>query len=78
MRSNRRRRLACAFVGVYTLNRTHSLLLTLALEVLVGAERERTTNEDDSVETDTSRGAVGCRGGRAGLRIALGLWVALL
>jgi hypothetical protein len=45
------------------LKNTHLLLLTLALEVLIGTERERTANEDNGVETDTSRGAVGCGSG---------------
>ena len=77
-RSDRHRRLACAFVGLGTLNETHLLLLRLTLEVLVGTERQRATNEDDSVKANTGRGAIGCRGGGAGLCVALGLWVALL
>lgn len=60
------------------LKRTHLLLLTLALEVFVGTERKRTANEDNGVEADTSRGAVGCGGGRTGLCVALGLGVTLL
>lgn len=60
------------------LKRTHLLLLTLALEVLVGTERERTADEDNGIEADTSRGAVGCGGGRTGLCVTLGLGVALL
>ena len=52
-RSNRRRRLASAFVDLCTLNKTHLLLLTLALEVLVGTKCERATDEDDSVEANT-------------------------
>jgi hypothetical protein len=59
-------------------NKAHLLLLTLALEVLVGTEGERTANEDNGVEADTGRGTVGCGGGRAGLCVALGLGVALL
>jgi hypothetical protein len=77
-RSDRRRRLACAFVGLRTLNEAHLLLLRLTLEVLVGTKRQRATDEDDSVKANTGRGAIGCRGGGAGLCVALGLWVALL
>lgn len=54
------------------------LLLTLALQVLEGTEGEGAADQDDGVQTDASRGAVGCRGGGAGLSVLLGLGVALL
>ena len=77
-RPYRRRRLACTLVGLCTFDNTQLLLLRLTLEVLVGTECERTTDQDDSVQTDTSRGAVSRRGGGAGLCVALGLGVAIL
>jgi hypothetical protein len=54
------------------------LLLALRLQVLVGAERQRAADQDDGVQADACRGAVGGRGGGAGLCVALGLGVALL
>jgi hypothetical protein len=54
------------------------LLLALRLQVLVGAEGQRTADQDDGVQADACRGAVGGRGGGAGLCVALGLGVALL
>ena len=78
VRSNRRRRLVCASVGLWSLDERHLLLLRLTLKVLVGTESERTTDQDDSVETNTGRSAVGCGSGGASLCVALGLWVTLL
>lgn len=56
----------------------HLLLLALRLQVLVGAEGQRAADQDDGVQADACRGAVGGRGGGAGLCVALGLGVALL
>lgn len=54
------------------------LLLALRLQVLVGAEGQRAADQNDGVQADACRGAVGGRGGGAGLCVALGLGVALL
>ena len=54
------------------------LLLALRLQVLVGAKGQRAADQDDGVQADARRGAVGGRGGGAGLCVALGLGVALL
>jgi hypothetical protein len=56
----------------------HLLLLALCLQVLVGAEGQGAADQDDGVQADACRGAVGGRGGGAGLCVALGLGVALL
>lgn len=54
------------------------LLRRLLVHHGVGSKCKRTTKQDDGVETDTSRRAVGGSSGCTGLRVALGLWVALL
>ena len=63
-------------IGFYILRLLHLLLLALALEVLPGTERQRSADQNNSIKTDTSRSAVGRRGGRTGLRVGLGLWIA--
>jgi hypothetical protein len=57
---------------------SQSLLGGLLVHEGVGGECKRTTEEDNGVEADTGRSAVGGGGGRAGLRVALGRWVTLL
>lgn len=54
------------------------LLALLRLQVLVGAEREGRADEDEGVEADARGGAVGVGDRGVGLRVRLGLWVALL
>lgn len=56
----------------------HLLRLALRLQVLVSAKGEGAADQDDGVEADACRGAVGGRGGGTGLCVALGLGVALL
>lgn len=60
------------------LKKADSLLLALRLQVLVGAKGQRAADQDDGVQANARRGAVGGRGGGAGLCVALGLGVALL
>jgi hypothetical protein len=54
------------------------LCLALCLEVLPGAEGERAADKDDGVQADAGRCAVGSARRGAGLRVALGLGVAVL
>lgn len=54
------------------------LLSRLLVHHGVGSECKSTTEEDDGVKADTSRGTVGGGSGWAGLCVALGLWVTLL
>ena len=62
----------------FLLKKVDLLLLALRLQVLVGAEGQRAADQDDGVQANARRGAVGGRGGGAGLCVALGLGVALL
>jgi hypothetical protein len=66
------------FVHARSPSLSQSLLRGLLVHEGVGGESKRTTEEDNGVEADTGRSAVGRGGGRAGLRVALGLWVTLL
>lgn len=53
-------------------------LLGLTLQILVGTKGKGTAEEEDGIEADARGGAIGCRGRGSGLRVALGLWVAVL
>ena len=53
-------------------------LLGLTLQILVGTKGKGATKEEDGVETDAGGCAVSGSGGGRGLRVALGLGVALL
>jgi hypothetical protein len=48
------------------------------LQILVGTESKSAAEQDDGVESEADTSAVAGRGGCGGLRVALGLGVALL
>jgi hypothetical protein len=54
------------------------LLLGLTLQILVGTESKSAADQNDGVEPDAHAGTVAGRSGCGGLRVALGLGVALL